>query len=231
MCELCNNQIDVRYIRVCKQCIDLSNLRNFSNLESLCVSKNDHIVKLPDPEDVPNLTILSVSDTKITEIPFYPKLQKLYCCYNEFIDSIPAQYTKLVNLSIKGQKKILTLHDIPTLEDLAICRSGITELIPCDGLKRLEACHSALTKIPEYKSIEVIDCWKSAVVEIPTLYSLKKLYCDINKVVVPNIPGLTVIDYSTYDGTGIYRYKVFRDNQWVQIKDKRNQFYKVKHLT
>lgn len=176
MCKLCDN-IDAREIIY----LDCANCDAVKTL----------------PADMPNLKILSIYNTSISEIPEYPSLETLYCFNTplEYLPSLP----KLRKLVAHNTNLRALNSDLYRAEIVKVDNTQIDEIPEC--LINLVSVSADCTNVSSISSklisLEWLSIQNTKVVEMPEgMMSLQFLNCsgtEVSDIIEENYPMLRKI--------------------------------------
>jgi len=106
----------------------------------------------------------------VTELPFLPNLQRLYC-YNTNITVLP-EYPKLQDLWCRNTK-ISFIPKYPNLQELFCANTKVTVIPEYPNLQKLDCYNTQITVLPEYPNLQYLSCKNTNITVLPEYPNLQ----------------------------------------------------------
>lgn len=225
-----NNLKNIETLTIEKTNIKLCpNLDELMNLKIFEIKSCEYITHLPLLNNLKNLKELIICGTELNNLPNLDnlnKLEKLYCCFNNF-KTIPSldNLKNLKELNISGLHK---LEYLPSLDNLTKLESLICDdcnlkelpnLANLTNLKNLYCINNKLTHIPNMKNLinlQYMLCFKNMITTLPlSIMNCKKLDTSIKECQeFIYIDGLSIL---INENIAKYYYKTIIDKLNIRI--------------
>lgn len=194
---------------------DIDELSHLTKLTSLDIKYNKKISNLKPVAGLPELKVLKITRTGISDfnpLKSLKKLEELYVGRNEGADySVIGELTSLKELEIFAGKisDISWISNLKKLNHLDLLYNGITDINPLSSLTELEYLGLAINKISDispvanFKKLTYLDIYHNQVSDISALAELENLetiFLTGNKISdIRSLSNLTKLTYLLLD--------------------------------